>query len=57
MQGRVHVGVEDIEALALPVLRHRIVPTFGAEAEGMSADAIIKRLLAAVPRRGPKGVL
>jgi MoxR-like ATPase len=49
--------MEDIEALALPVLRHRIVPTFGAEAEGMSADAIIKRLLAAVPRRGPKGVL
>jgi MoxR-like ATPase len=57
LQGRVHVGVEDIEALALPVLRHRIVPTFGAEAEGMRADAIIKRLLAAVPRRGPKGVL
>jgi MoxR-like ATPase len=57
LQGRVHVSMEDIEALALPVLRHRIVPTFGAEAEGMSADAIILRLLAAVPRRGAKSLL
>ncbi len=54
LQGRVHVGVEDIEALALPVLRHRIVPTFNAESEGMHADQIIIKLLAAVPRTGSK---
>jgi MoxR-like ATPase len=57
LQGRVHVGVEDIEALALPVLRHRIVPTFAAEAEGMTADAIIRRLLESVPRHGKQGAL
>jgi MoxR-like ATPase len=46
----VHVSVEDIEALALPVLRHRIVPTFAAEAEGLDADGLVSKILAAVPR-------
>ncbi len=57
LKGRVHVGIEDIEALALPVLRHRIVPTFNAESEGISADEIIKRLLAALPRPSAKELL
>jgi MoxR-like ATPase len=42
--------VEDIEALALPVLRHRIVPTFQAESEGIDSDKIILRLLQNIPR-------
>jgi MoxR-like ATPase len=50
LQGRFHVSIEDIEALALPVLRHRIVPTFQAESEGINADKIILRLLASIPR-------
>jgi MoxR-like ATPase len=50
LKGRVHVSVEDIEALALPVLRHRIVPTFAAEAEGLDADGLVSKILAAVPR-------
>jgi MoxR-like ATPase len=54
LRGRVHVSLEDIEALALPVLRHRIVPTFTAESEGLNADAIIQKLLDAVPRRAGK---
>lgn len=45
MHGRYHVTRDDVEALALPVLRHRIVPTFNAEAEGVSVDDLIKRLL------------
>ncbi len=51
LQGRYHVTVDDVEALALPVLRHRIVPTFNAEAEGITVDAIIHRLLREVPRQ------
>jgi len=45
LHGRTHVTVDDIEALAAPVLRHRIVPTFHAEAEGVSVDQIVKHLL------------
>lgn len=49
IQGRHHVTRDDIEALALPVLRHRIVPTFNAEAEGVSVDDLIRKLIAEVP--------
>lgn len=49
LQGRHHVTRDDVEALALPVLRHRIVPTFNAEAEGVSVDDLIRRLLKEVP--------
>jgi MoxR-like ATPase len=45
LQGRTHVTVDDIVALAAPVLRHRIVPTFHAEAEGVTVDHIVKHLL------------
>ncbi|MEQ1829231.1 MAG: MoxR family ATPase [Pirellula sp.] len=45
LHGRLHVSSEDVEALAAPVLRHRIVPTFGAQADGIDSDAIISRLL------------
>jgi MoxR-like ATPase len=54
LQGRFHVSLDDIEALALPVLRHRIVPTFHAEAEGIEATAILQRLLQAIPRPVPR---
>ena len=51
LHGRLHVTLDDIEELAKPVLRHRIVPTFSAQAEGIDADAIIARLLKELPRR------
>ncbi|TVR14507.1 MAG: MoxR family ATPase [Planctomycetota bacterium] len=47
LHGRYHVAWEDIEALAAPVLRHRIIPTFAAQAEGLGSDDIIARLIAA----------
>ncbi len=50
LKGRFSVSLEDIEVLAKPVLRHRIVPTFNAESEGITPDAIIEKLLAATPR-------
>ena len=57
LRGRFHVTLDDIEALAYPVLRHRIVPTFNAEAEGIAVDDIIKRILEATPKGEAKGVL
>jgi MoxR-like ATPase len=50
LRGRFHVTIDDIEALALPVLRHRVVPTFNAEAEGIRIDEIVARILKGVPR-------
>ena len=50
MQGRLYVTLEDIEAVAPPVLRHRIVPNFNAEAEGISVEQIIHKVLTLIPR-------
>jgi len=49
-QGRFNVACEDIAALAPLVLRHRLIRTFQADAEGKSTDDIIAQLLADVPR-------
>ncbi|MCK6501123.1 MAG: MoxR family ATPase, partial [Nitrospira sp.] len=48
LQGRAHVTVEDIRALAAPVLRHRILLNYRAEAENAGVDTIIRRLLETV---------
>ncbi len=45
LNGRVHVTIEDVQRLAHPVLRHRIVPTFAAEADGIKVDDLITRLI------------
>jgi MoxR-like ATPase len=49
LNGRVHVTTEDIKQVALPVLRHRIMTTFHADADGITTDDIVKRLLEATP--------
>jgi MoxR-like ATPase len=49
LAGRVHVDFADVRALAFPVLRHRLVLNFKSRAEGLDADALIKRLLEKVP--------
>ena len=49
LDGRTTVRADDIRAVASPVLRHRILTTYHAEAEGMDADQIIERLLHHVP--------
>jgi len=49
LHGRVHVSVKDIQALAKPILRHRVLPNFYAEAEGITPDRIVDQLLSAVP--------
>jgi MoxR-like ATPase len=49
LHGRVHVTTEDIKAVAYPVLRHRIMTTFHADAEGITTDDIIKKLIETTP--------
>jgi len=49
MHGRYHVSVKDVQALAKPILRHRIMTNFYAESERINSDAIIDRLLESVP--------
>jgi MoxR-like ATPase len=49
MDGRYHVSVADIRALAHPILRHRIIPNFYAESEKVTSDILIDRLIEAVP--------
>jgi MoxR-like ATPase len=49
IHGRYHVSIADIQALALPVLRHRVIPNFYAESERVTPDTIIERLLESVP--------
>ncbi len=48
LQGRRNVACEDIQALLLPVLRHRLITNFRAEAEGLSVPQILSTLLQAV---------
>jgi MoxR-like ATPase len=49
LHGRYAAGIEDIRAVAKPVLRHRIVTTFHAESEGVDPDKVVEQLLADVP--------
>jgi len=46
LQGRAHVTVEDIQAVAAPTLRHRVLLNYRAEAEGIRVEEVIKRLVA-----------
>ncbi len=46
LHGRYHATTEDVREMALPVLRHRVITTFNAEAAGISADEVVLRLLA-----------
>jgi MoxR-like ATPase len=49
MRGRAYVTPDDIKALALDVLRHRVILTYRADAEGVGPDALLGRILEAVP--------
>jgi MoxR-like ATPase len=49
LAGRVHATAEDIRKLALPVLRHRVLVNYRAEAEGVTVDQVITRLIEQVP--------
>jgi MoxR-like ATPase len=51
LRGHFHVDFADVRAVAVPVLRHRLVLNFHARAEGVDADALVGRLLKAVPEK------
>jgi len=51
IHGRTHVSTDDIQALAKPVLRHRLVVNFAAESEGITQDEIVERLVAMTPTK------
>ena len=51
LHGRYHVTTEDIDSVAYPVLRHRIITTFNAEAQGIKSEEVVSRLLKDVPKR------
>ena len=50
LHGRTYVATEDVRAVALPVMRHRVKVNYHAEAEGVDSDQIVTRLLAIVPK-------
>ena len=45
LEGRPTPNINDIRALALPILRHRVLPNFNAEAEGLKVEDILNQLL------------
>jgi MoxR-like ATPase len=57
LAGRPNVAPADIRRVARPVLRHRVLPNFAAEAEGITAERIVEDLLERVPEpRGLTGI-
>jgi len=51
LQGRYYVTIQDVKAIAHPVLRHRVVTNFTAEAEGVTPDKIVDKLLEVIPAK------
>ncbi|MGE0788976.1 MAG: AAA family ATPase [Sandaracinaceae bacterium] len=54
LRGQSHVGYEDIARVAHPALRHRLIPSFEADADGIGTDRILDELLEQIPKGSPK---
>jgi MoxR-like ATPase len=52
LDGRPAAGVEDIRAVALPALRHRIILNFEGEAEGVTTDTVVRNIVDTLPVQG-----
>ena len=50
LKGNFHVAADDVAAVALPILRHRLIPSFAAQSEGVTSDDIAQKILEAVPK-------
>ena len=48
MQGRYHVTTDDLRALAMPVLRHRVLTNYQAESDGLSTDDVLRQIIDSV---------
>ena len=51
LRGRTYVATEDVKAVAMPVMRHRIVTNYNADADRVEPDEIVRKLLAMIPVR------
>jgi MoxR-like ATPase len=51
LKGRPYVAIEDVRAVALPLLRHRVITNYAARADNMTTDDLVRKLLAEVPAR------
>jgi MoxR-like ATPase len=49
MEGRYHVTSDDLRKLALPILRHRVLPNYFAESDGVTIDSILSQMLESLP--------
>jgi MoxR-like ATPase len=50
LHGQFYVSCDDVAAVALPIFRHRIIPNFSAQSEGVTSDDITRKILEAVPK-------
>jgi MoxR-like ATPase len=50
LHGNLHVSAHDVEAVALPILRHRLIANFTAQSEGVSVEDVVQRILAGIPK-------
>ena len=50
LRGNHHVSADDVATVAAPILRHRLIPNFTAQSEGISTDAIVQRILQSIPK-------
>ena len=50
LKGQFHVSCDDVAAMAPPIFRHRIIPNFAAQSEGVTSDDITRKILEAVPK-------
>jgi len=50
LNGQVHVSCEDVAAVAVPIFRHRLIPNFAAQSEGVTSTDITNKILAAIPK-------
>jgi MoxR-like ATPase len=53
LNGQFYVSCDDVAAVAPPILRHRVMPNFAAQSEGVTPDDITRRILEAVPKNEP----
>ena len=50
LKGKNHVGCSDVAAVAPPIFRHRLIPNFAAQSEGLDSDAITAKIIEAIPQ-------
>jgi MoxR-like ATPase len=55
LNGQFYVSCEDVAVMAQPIFRHRLIPNFAAQSEGVTADDITRRILESVPKDEPLG--